>query len=169
MKNKFSLFTFLFLTFSLFGQSDAVDRFFKDYQTNTDFSVVSISPKMFQMINKAVEGSSDAEVQDVVKDLKGLKIISTKVKPEQIYIESNKRINVKEYEELLTVKDKGSNVRFVTRESNGEINELLLIVGSKDDFTLMSFVGKIDLNKLSKLAKKLDIQGAEHLDKINKK
>jgi len=30
-------------------------------------------------------------------------------------------------------------------------------------------VGNIDLNKIAKLAKKLDIDGAEHLDKINKK
>ena len=69
----------------------------------------------------------------------------------------------------MTVRDKESNVRFVTKESNGLISELLLLVGGKDEFVMMSFVGNIDLNKIAKLAKKLDIDGAEHLDKVKKK
>ena len=83
--------------------------------------------------------------------------------------DANKRLNIKEYEELVTVRDKGSNVRFVTKEANGTINELLLLVGGKTEFVMMSFVGNIDLNKIAKLAKKLDIDGAEHLDKVRKK
>jgi hypothetical protein len=163
----------LCLILCLFGiemtaQSDVADKYFKDYQENTNFSTVSVSPKMFQMITKSAE-SNDAEVMAVLKDLKGLKIMSTQVKPEQIYAEANKRIQGKGYEELLTVREQGSLVRFVTAEKNGVIEELVMLVGNKTDFTLISFTGKIDLAKLSKLAKKLDIKGAEHLDKIGKK
>ncbi len=86
-----------------------------------------------------------------------------------MYTEANKRLNIKEYEELVTVREKDSNVRFVTKEANGVINELLLLVGGKDEFVMMSFVGNIDLSKIARLAKKLNIDGAEHLDKINKK
>ncbi|MBK7637736.1 MAG: DUF4252 domain-containing protein [Saprospiraceae bacterium] len=57
----------------------------------------------------------------------------------------------------------------MTKEANGTINELLLLVGGKTEFVMMSFVGNIDLNKIAKLAKKLDIDGAEHLDKVRKK
>ena len=46
------------------------------------------------------------------------------------------------------------------------INELLLLVGGKDEFVMVSFIGNIDLNKISKLAKVLDVEGAEHLDKL---
>lgn len=150
------------------AQSDIADKYFKDYQENTNFSTVSVSPKMFQMITKSAE-SNDAEVMAVLKDLKGLKIMSTQVKPEQIYTEANKRIQGKGYEELLTVREQGSMVRFVTAEKSGVIEELVMLVGNKTDFILISFTGKIDLAKLSKLAKKLDIKGAEHLDKIGKK
>ncbi|MBK6566393.1 MAG: DUF4252 domain-containing protein [Saprospiraceae bacterium] len=161
---------FIVMTFIIsgFGQADAVDKYFKDYQENANFSTVYVSPKMFQMITKASE-SQDPDVKDVLKDLKGLKILSTKVKPEQTYSEANRRITNKGYEELLTVKEKGSLVRFVTLEKSGIIEELLMLVGNKEDFIMISFIGKINLSKLSKLAKKLDIQGAEHLDKINKK
>lgn len=153
---------------SISAQGDAVDKYFKDYQENANFSTVFVSPKMFQMITKSAE-SDDADVMAVLKDLKGLKILSTQVKAEQIYTEANKRMNGKGYEELLTVREQGSMVRFVTLEKGGIIEELVMLVGNKTDFTLISFVGKIDLAKLSKLAKKLDIKGAEHLDKIGKK
>ncbi len=154
-------------TFGVFAQTDAIDKFFKDYQNNANFSTVYVSPKMFQMVTKATE-TNDPAVTDVLKDLKGMKIVSTQVKPEIIYAEANKRITGKGYEELLTVKEKGSTVRFVTLEKNNIIEELLMIVGNKQDFVMISFIGKINPAKLSKLAKKLDIQGAEHLDKIGK-
>lgn len=150
------------------AQGDVVDKYFKDYQENQNFSTVFVSPKMFQMITKSAE-SNDADVVAVLKDLKGLKILSTQVKADQTYAEANKRINGKGYEELLTVREQGSLVRFVTLEKAGTIEELVMLVGNKTDFTIISFVGKIDLAKLSKLAKKLDIKGAEHLDKIGKK
>ena len=123
------------------------------------------------MYGKKSPNSNFCRMLDVYKrqDLKGLKILSTKVKPEQTYSEANRRITNKGYEELLTVKEKGSLVRFVTLEKSGIIEELLMLVGNKEDFIMISFIGKINLSKLSKLAKKLDIQGAEHLDKINKK
>lgn len=169
MKTLFSLAIALFISSASFAQIDAIERFFKDYQEDQNFTVVYVSPKMFQMVSKATDGGTDQELAAIVKDLKGLRILTTEVNPDKIYKEANKRLNIKEYEELVTVRDKDSNVRFVTKESNGMISELLLLVGGKDDFVMMSFVGNIDLNKIAKLAKKLDIDGAEHLEKVNKK
>lgn len=169
MKSIFSMALALCLSLTTSAQADAIERFFKDYQENNNFTVVYVSPKMFQMVSKATDGNEDKELSSMVKDLKGLRIMTTKLNPDKIYKEANKRLNIKEYEELVTVKDKDSNVRFVTKESNGLISELLLLVGGKDEFVMMSFVGNIDLNKIAKLAKKLNIDGAEHLDKVNKK
>ncbi len=170
MKNIFSIFIILLSGYLSYSQTDAIEKLFNDYQKNEDFSVVFVGPKMFQMFAKGTNnGDSNDEFTDLVKDLKGLKIMSTTKKTLATYNEANKRLNANGYEELMTVKDKGSNVRFVTKESNKTITELLLVVGATDNFTMMSFTGKIDLNKISKLAKTLDIKGAEHLDKVNKK
>ncbi|MFZ1751211.1 MAG: DUF4252 domain-containing protein [Saprospiraceae bacterium] len=169
MKSIFSLAIALFISLAASAQSDAIERFFKDYQENQDFTVVYVSPKMFQMVSKVTDGSEDKDLADIVKDLKGLRILTTKINPDKIYKEANKRLNIKEYEELVTVRDKDSNVRFVTKESNGVISELLLLVGGQNEFVMMSFVGNIDLAKIARLAKKLDIDGAEHLEKVGKK
>src|SRR5690606_13350487 len=111
---------------------------------NPNFSTVVVSPKMFQMITKSAN-ANDSEVVDVLKDLKGLKILRTEMKAEQMYADANKRIQGKTYEELLTVREQGSQVRFLTREKNNVIEELVMIVGNKKEFSLISFVGKIDL------------------------
>lgn len=169
MKSIFSFAVALFISMSASSQTDAIERFFKDYQDDENFTVVYVSPKMFQMVSKVTDGSEDKELSAIVKDLKGLRILTSKVNPGKVYTEANKRLNIKEYEELVTVREKDSNVRFVTKEANGVINELLLLVGGKEEFVMMSFVGNIDLSKIARLAKKLNIDGAEHLDKINKK
>lgn len=151
-----------------FSQSDAIERFFKDYQSNDEFSTTYVSPKMFKMISKATTDKENEELQTILKDLTSLRIISTKKNAEKIYQEANTRLNIKEYEELISVKEKGSNVRFITKENNGKISELLLLIGNKEEFIMMSFMGNIDLNKISKLSQKLNIKGSEHLDKVKK-
>ncbi|MEO6760609.1 MAG: DUF4252 domain-containing protein, partial [Saprospiraceae bacterium] len=71
--------------------------------------------------------------------------------------------------ELLTVRDGQQNVRIWIKDTGNVIEELLLLVGSPNEFTLLSFTGKIDLDKISTLSKTLDINGADQLDKIKPK
>jgi hypothetical protein len=90
--------------------------------------------------------------------------------PLRYYNEAIAKINTKEFEVLMTIKDDGENVRFLTKENaQGNISELLLMVGGGDEFVLLSFVGNLDLQKISRLANKLDVKGAEHLDKLEEK
>jgi hypothetical protein len=86
-----------------------------------------------------------------------------------MYKEALSKVPQNEYSELLTVRDGDENVRIWVKDSGDIINELLLLVGSPDEFVLLSLTGKIDLNQISELSKTLDIDGVEHLDKINKK
>ena len=70
----------------------------------------------------------------------------------------------------MSVNDQGSdNVDFYIKEEGDIITELLLLAGGGEDFVLMSFIGKIDIDKLAELSKSIDIGGMEHLDKMKKK
>lgn len=150
-----------------FAQNDAIDKFFEDYQDNELFTMVYVSPKMFGMISKVAGDEFDGEIADVVKDIKGLKILTTKDTSKDYYKEANRRIDTKGYEVLLTARDKGQKVRFLTKTSGDIVKELLLLVGGgEQEFVLMSFVGNLDLAKIAKLAKKLNIDGVEHLEKL---
>ena len=165
---KYSILILAFLGMSLQGmsQADAITKYFNQYVEDTSFTVVYISPKMFQLISKLSEDEVDADVQAVIKDLKGLKVLATERNGMKYYNEAINKINVKEYEELMTVRDGDQNVRFVVKERNDVIEELLLLVGAPEQFVMISFVGKINLDQILKLSKSADISGLEHLEKV---
>ncbi len=149
---------------------DAIDRFFDQYQDDENFTMVFVSPKMFKLVAKVASEELDADLNDVVSNLRSLKVLQTEVNAQAIYKEANLKIDTKDYELLLTARDKGQNINFYTKTTNNDevVEELLLLVGGQDEFVLLSFVGTLDLNKIAKLASKIDIDGAEHLQKLSK-
>ncbi len=171
MKNYIFL-PLLFSTLLATAQNDAISRFFKSYADDDRFSSVYISPKMFQLVSKIKIDDMDSDLQELLKTIQGLHILSTEVSPQAFYKEAVGKINVNEYEQLMKVRDKGEDVLFLTKynaTNPGKLEELLMLVGGEDEFTLISFIGNIDLNKIGKLGKALNIEGSEHLEKLPKK
>jgi hypothetical protein len=159
----------LLLATGIFAQDDAIGKFFGKYMEDSRFTLVSVSPKMFRLLAKANWDSIPADLKQTVTRLYSLRILSTETTPRQFYKEALSRIDMKEYEELITVREKNENVHFVVKESGGIIHELLMIAVDEGDFTLMSFVGDIDLDKLSKLSSSLSIKGMENLKNAKRK
>ena len=154
------------------AQNDGVTRFFNQYVDDERFTVVFVSPKMFQMVAKIETDDEDwNKFRDVVKDLGGLRVLTSDsiTNGLAMYKDALSRVPIGEYSELLTVRDGQQNVRIWIKDSGNVIQELLLLVASPDEFTLLSFTGKIDLDKISSLSKTLDIKGADQLDKIKPK
>ena len=73
-----------------------------------------------------------------------------------------------ENEELKSILEEGEQVWMYVREKNKEIVELVILVGGKVEFMLMSFSGLIDLKKISRLAKAVNVEGMEYLGKVKK-
>ncbi len=159
----FALFLTAGITSSAVAQEDAISKYFAKYVDDERFTVVYISGKMFQMINKMELDLNDDEAQailSVVKDLKGLRILTTETDGGKFYKEALNTISTKGYETLLEVREgKGEAVKFLVKDSNGgtNLNELLLLVGGEnEDFVMLSFIGNIDLSQVGKLSKAFD-------------
>lgn len=172
MKKFFLFLPLVFLLSASAGaQNDAINRFFNQYMEDERFTVVFISPKMFNLVSKISTDDEDWEkFRGVVGDLTGLRVLTADSIGNGIalYKEALAKVPAGEYSELLTVRDGGENVRIWTKDSGTVINELLLLVGSPDEFVLLSLTGRIDLDKISELSKDLDIEGVQHLDKVKK-
>jgi hypothetical protein len=155
----------------LLNAQNGIQKFFEDYTGDEKFTEVIITPKMFQMIARVDLKDPDAqEIKNILADLKSLHILTTATNASFYYKEALTRFKSTDYEVLMTVRDKDENVRFLTKEDgNGVIKELLLLEVGKKEFVLISFVGNIDLAKISRLANKLDVKGLEHLKDLNKK
>lgn len=159
----------LSMAFSAQAQSDAITKYFNKYIDDDQFSAVYISPKMFNMVSKIEIEDMEPEVQEVIRSMKGLRILHTEKNTLQYYNEALKTINTQEYELLLTARDGGENVRFMVKDNGDIVEELLMIVGGDTNFALMSFIGNIDLKKVGKLAKALDIDNLQYLNNLDKK
>ena len=168
-----SVFLIAFLGMSINAQSqDAISKYFEKHMDDDNFTVVYISAKMFDMLGKLeIDELDDVEakaVMEVVKDMRGLRVLTTDVNPKQFYKEAINTIDTKEYEILMTVRDDGDDIQFLIKDDgdNEVIQELLLVVGGEDEFVMVSFVGNLSINKISKLANVLDVEGTEHLEKL---
>jgi hypothetical protein len=154
-----------------FGQ-DAISRFFSKYQTDETFSQVTVSSKMFGLFtNMEADTPEDKEILDAISKLKGLRILAKQDtrNARTLYKEAFSLIPIKEYEELMSVRDKDKDMKFLIKESGGKISELLMVMGGNEEFMVMSLFGEIDLKQVSRIGKKMNVSGLEHLDKMNKK
>jgi len=86
------------------------------------------------------------------------------------YVSSTSGLN-----ELMRVKDEGKNIKFYSKEGKNSsfVSELLMFmdgdIDGKEGTMIMSITGNIDLKKISKLTKDLNVPGSEELKNIEKK
>lgn len=143
--------------------TDAIQRFFSTYADNEGFTSVTLTPKLFELVAKLdIDDPDYKDVKKVVSKLKYLNILTKEGDGRTLYKEALAKINTSEYEPLMVVKSAEDNVQFLTKTSGDVINELFMVVGDKEDFALISFVGDIDLKEISKLGKaNIDINGVK--------
>ena len=174
MKNLAILSILILSSFVTLAQEDAISKFFSKYENDESFTQVTITARMFGLFaNLDIQDAEDQEVIDAISKVKGLKILAKEdiSNGKALYDEAFKLIKVQNYEELMTVRDEGSDMRFMIQEEGAVITELLMISGSDDSFLLLSLIGDIDLKQISKLSHSMDIDGfnkLENLDKNNK-
>lgn len=171
MKKFIAALALLIIVNGAFGQ-DAISKFFSKYQADESFSQVTVSSKMFGLFtNMEADTPEDKEILEAISKLKGLRILAKDDARDArgLYKEAFSLIPVKEYEELMSVRDKDKDMKFMIKENGGKISELLMVMGGNEDFMVMSLFGEIDLKQISRIGKKMNVSGLEHLDKMNKK
>lgn len=168
MKN-FVAILLCFCSIAIFGQSAGVASYIETHADNDDFTTVTVNKKMFEMLATVASGDEgmDPDVKEMINNLDELKILKSEVGVKGHFDAANKLVEADGFEELMNVKDGGTNARFMVKDSDGGniVDELVLLV-SGEEFVLLDFVGKIDLTKVAKLSKSINVGGLEHLEKI---
>ncbi|WP_333820418.1 DUF4252 domain-containing protein [Ohtaekwangia sp.] len=169
MKKIFAIALILVAVNGAFAQ-DAISKFFTKYQGDESFTQVTVSSKMFSLFtNMEVDSKEDQEVLNAISKLKGLRILGKENTSDAraLYKEAFALIPTKEFEELMSVRDKDKDMKFLIKESGGKISELVMIMGGTDDFMILSLFGEIDLKQVSKIGKKMNVDGLQKLEKMN--
>jgi TusA-related sulfurtransferase len=184
MKNKIVV---IVMAIMLMPALSMAQDIFEKYNDNSDVTYVSIKPKMFQMIAKMGINVDDPEAKsfmDMVNSITSFKTLVTDNKSISADITKWVKSRSSSLEELMEVKDDGSEVKFYVKEGkdSDHVKELLIYVNGIDkamkgqgveingenrkiETVVVSLTGDINLNEISKLTDKMNIPGGEHLDK----
>lgn len=156
----------------VYAQGESMTKFINKYASDESFTEVKVSSKMFSMFtNLEVETPEDKEVLEAISKLKGLRILAKEnaKNARELYKEAYSTISSKEYEELMSVRDKDKDMKFFIRESGGKINELLMVMGGTSEFMVLSLFGEIDLKTISRIGTKMNVSGLDRLNKLDDK
>jgi Domain of unknown function (DUF4252) len=154
------------------AQDNAISKFFSKYQNDESFSQVTVSSKMFGLFtNLEAEKPEDKEILSAISKIKGLRVLAKENARDSrtLYKEALGMIPIKEYEELMTVRDKDKDMKFFIKEAGGKISELVMVLGGNDEFMVLSIFGEIDLKQISKIGRKMDVDGLKNLEKLHDK
>jgi hypothetical protein len=170
MKKTIITILLLAIGFGLNAQNKAIEQIFQKYSDRDSVSTVVINKNMFQLFANVDDPGND-DFLKTVKNLEFIKILTISDEREcsAFYQEVLKAIPEKDYKELMTIKESGSQVKFLTAERDGAIRELLMISGGKKESSLIWLAGIIDMKTVSKIAKGMQIDGMENLEKAEKK
>lgn len=171
MKKVIVLVVLMAAAFGLQAQ-DAISKFFSKYQNDESFTQVNVSSKMFGLFtNMEADTPEDKEVLEAISKLKGLRILHKENTSDArtLYKEAFALIPVKEFEELMSVRNKEHDMKFYIKETGGKVAELVMIMGGTSDFMVMSLFGEIDLKQVSRIGKKMNVDGLENLQNLDKK
>lgn len=170
----------LFLAAALLGFTSAIqcqsimDNLFDKYSGTEGYTSVYISKYMFDMFREnGSEPANNDELEKVISKLDGIKILLTDDDPStpapvNLYSEIMKVLPSSSYKEIMVVKEKDQDVKFYVRENKDKkVAELLMVIGGNNQSVLISILGDIDMKNISKLAKTMDVEGMENLNKIH--
>lgn len=167
----------------MFGNAQDI---FDKYSDNSDVTFVSIKPKMFQMIAKMGIDIDDPEAKaymDMVKSITSFKTIVTDNKTISADLSKWVKSRSNSLEELMQVKDDGTEVKFYVKEGKDvdHVKELLIFVNGVDNIVkegievngqqrkietvVVSLTGDINLNEISRLTNQMNIPGGKELEK----
>jgi len=154
------------------AQGDAIVKFFDKYKDDEAFTQVTVSSKMFSLFtNMEVKDQNDQDVLNAISKLKGLRVLAKENgrNSRELYKEALALVPVSEYEELMSVRDKDKDMKFYIKEGKpGLINELVMVSAGNEDFMMLTLFGEIDLKEISKIGSKMNIDGLNHLQQMNK-
>jgi len=138
---------------------------FDDLEDMDDVSSVIVNKDAFEILSKFNVDDKDNEAMQTFKMIQNLnefKVFSSNNESVANTMEKlvKRAVKNKKLTELMRAKDKGSRVKIYVKATNSKdiVSEVLMFVKNKDDnedhyqVTIVSLTGKIDVNKLSKLA-----------------
>jgi hypothetical protein len=147
------------------AQTNELQGFADRHKNDPGFTFAFVSKDLLETAtHEKVEEKDWKKLQNVVKNIGSLTILAadkTKEAP-SLYREALDLVP-SGMDELLSVRDNDDKVRIWVREEQSTVTDLVLLVGSADEFVLVFFNGQLELGNFTELARLLDAEQARDL------
>ena len=160
------------IPFVLMGQSSPTDALFDKYSGQEGYTTVHISQELFGMLAQ-IDDQGDEKTKEMKEALSKLEFIRILMlesceNPSELasFKKELRQFETGNFKELMIVKEKGEEVKFLARKNGENIEELLLVIDSEDEAGFISIFGDIDMNTISKISNTMGIQGMENLENL---
>jgi len=172
-----AMMAFVLLAFNAGAQSPT-DDLFEKYGAKDGFTTVHVTKELFSLFAEISQESDDADVQEineVVSSLEYIRILMYNAEDNAVdkdvmedFKSELSSVKLKNFTELMTVKEGNEMVKFMIMKDGKNIKELLLLINQPDEAGFISIKGNIDLKSIAKLSKSMNIDGLENLQKLDK-
>jgi hypothetical protein len=153
----------------LYSQEDAVVKYFAKYIQDDQFEHAYISNRMFNAVLKSNTNEINPKARDLMKDIKGMRMLGSKTDGKKYFDEFSKLIESKGFETVLNIKKPGERVNMYIKNEDKPDGELIMVIQTENQCKLTSFNGKVNLDNMAIISRSLNIQGAEYLEQAKKK
>ncbi len=139
---------------SIYGQKNSLDDFFNSYSGRDGYTIVTINGNLFGLLKNFDE---DADLGDMDKKITSIRIISRE--KENTFAADNFLSELKgamkrgNYEELITVKEHDSDLRFMVR-TEGEVIVEVLVVASGEEDAVIQIQGRLTREDVTRMSEK---------------
>lgn len=167
MKQLFLLFAATMLTTGLaYGQNDALNRFMEKHKSDPTVTYAYLTKDLFEVVSEAGIADKDwKKLHNVIKNIGSLSILAADSIHTglQLYREARALVPAVEFDELLTVRDDQTKVDIWAKSEEDVVTDLILLVGTPEEFVLVCFAGNLELGNISELHRLFDAEAAEQL------
>ncbi len=148
------------------AQNEGLHHFIDSHKQDPGLSSAYLSRDLFEVVNKSqVEEKDWKKLQQLVKNIGSLRILAgDKIHTgPALYKEALAQVPASAFDALVAVRAEQTNVRIWSKSDDDQITDLILLIGSPEEFVLVCFAGNLELGNLQELARLFNASQAEDL------
>ncbi|MEM9887615.1 MAG: DUF4252 domain-containing protein [Bacteroidota bacterium] len=150
--------------FSSTAQSKCIENFIEKYAEAAHVNSLNLNDWTLQLTSAFTKKSTGERVKNKITRLRLLSSEQSElVSSAELQTFLNK-LHKDHFEDLIEVRDKGSHIKFLLRENETHVTDIVMLVQGKENFVLLSLEGLFKLEDL--VDWNVDIEGGEHLKQL---
>jgi hypothetical protein len=169
-KNLLLLLALCLFSAQAYAQQEALTGFIQEHKNDQGFTYAFFSKDLLEMVTKSDTKDADwKQLQQVVQNIGSLSLLvgDSINNGMQLFKEARKLVPEQDFDELLSVRDGNDHVRIWVKSEDNTISDLVLLVGTADEFVLACFAGKLELGNFAQLAQLFQADQSAQLAKLS--